>query len=111
MRTYVANEASHWDLLDHDFKTGRVNHSTEYSLKNGKHTNWVESYFARLRKMVGGQHLWVSQKYLYQYAEHAAWLENHSETCIEGLVKRLSTAAMDAPKSNKFRGHWQRAVA
>ena len=32
-----------------NFKTGRVNHSTEYSLKNGKHTNWVESYFARLR--------------------------------------------------------------
>ena len=41
--TIFADEGSHWDLLDHDYKTGRVNHSTEYSLVNGKHTNWVES--------------------------------------------------------------------
>jgi len=51
------------------------------------------------------QHHWCSAKYLYQYAEHAAWLEDHRETCIEGLVKRITTAAMDAPKSN-----WQRAA-
>ena len=60
--------------------------------------------------MIGGQHHRVSQKYLYQYAEHAAWLEDHRETGIEGLVKRITTAAMDAPKSNKFRGYWQRAA-
>jgi len=58
--TIFADEGPHWDLLEHDFKTGRVNHSTEYSLLNGKHTNWVESYFARLRKMVKGQHHGVS---------------------------------------------------
>jgi len=108
--TIFADEASHWDMLEHEYNVGRVNHSTEYSLKNGKHTNWVESYFARLRKMIGGQHHWCSAKYLYQYAEHAAWLEDHRETCIEGLVKRITTAAMDAPKSNKFRGYWQRAA-
>lgn len=107
--TIFADEGSHWDLLDHEFKTGRVNHSTEYSLLNGKHTNWVESYFARLRKMVKGQHHGVSHQLLYQYAEHAAWLEDHRETSIEGLVKRLATAAFDAAKSNKFRGYWQRS--
>ena len=107
--TIFADEASHWDMLNWDFKTGRVNHSTEYSLKNGKHTNWVESYFARLRKMIGGQHHWVSPKYLYQYAEHAAWLEDHRETPIGGLVRRITGAAMFAPKSNKFKGYWQRS--
>ena len=106
--TIFADEGSHWDLLDHEYKTGRVNHSTEYSLLNGKHTNWVESYFARLRKMVKGQHHGVSSKFLYQYAEHAAWLEDHRETCVEGLVNRITTAAMSAPKSRKFKGYWQK---
>jgi len=109
--TIYADEATHWDALVWDFETGRVNHSTEYSLLDGRHTNWVESYFARLRKMVSGQHHWVSPTYLHQYAEHAAWLEDHRESTIGGLVKKLSTAAMFAPKSRKFKGYWQRAEA
>ena len=108
--TIFADEGSHWDLLDHEYKTGRVNHSTEYSLLNGKHTNWVESYFARLRKMIGGQHHGVSPKYLYQYAEHAAWLEDHRKTDILGLAQKLVAAAVIAPESKKFKGYWQRAV-
>jgi len=108
--TIFADEAPHWDTLAWDFETGRVNHSTEYSLGNGVHTNWVESYFARLRKMIRGQHHWVSPDYLYQYAEHAAWLEDHRDTTIGGLVNKLSTAAMLAPKSKKFKGYWQRAT-
>ena len=35
---------------------------------------------------------------------------DHRETDIQGLVKRITAAAMDAPKSNKFRGYWQRAA-
>lgn len=107
--TIFADEGTHWDVLEWDFKTARVNHSTEYSLKNGKHTNWVESYFARLRKMIGGQHHWVSPKYLYQYAEHAAWLEDHRKTDIAGLATRIVDAALTAPKSRKFKGYWQKA--
>jgi len=108
--TIYADEGSHWDALEWEYKSERVNHSTEYSLGHGKHTNWVESYFARLRKMVSGQHHWVSPKYLYQYAEHAAWLEDHRETDIAGLAKKLVGAAMLAGKSNKFKGYWQRAA-
>lgn len=108
--TIYADEGSHWDLLQQDFKMGRVNHSTEYSLKNGKHTNWVESYFARLRKMVKGQHHGVSASYLYQYAEHAAWLEDHRKTDILGLAEKLVAAAVIAPESKKFKGYWQRAA-
>jgi len=108
--TIIADEATtHWDALEWAFDTQRINHSEAYS-HNGAHTNWVESYFARLRKMIGGQHHWVSAKYLYQYAEHSAWLEDHRDTDIEGLVKRITTAAMEAPKSAKFKGYWQRAA-
>ena len=108
--TIFADEANHWDVLGWDYKTERVNHSTEYSLLDGTHTNWVESYFSRLRKMVSGQHHWVSADYLYQYAEHAAWLEDHRETDIAGLAKKIVKAAMLAPKSRKFKGYWQRAA-
>ena len=76
--TIVADEASHWDVLEAEYKSKRINHSEAYSYRDGTHTNWVESYFARLRKMVKGQHHGVSAKYLYQYAEHTAWLEDLS---------------------------------
>ncbi|BAB52144.1 msr5754 [Mesorhizobium japonicum MAFF 303099] len=39
----------------------------------------VESYFSRLRCMVAGQHHQVWRRYLYQYANHAAWLEDHRQ--------------------------------
>ena len=44
--TIVADEATHWDALEWDYKSKRINHSEAYSLGNGTHTNWVESYFA-----------------------------------------------------------------
>jgi len=107
--TIVADEASHWDVLEAEYKSKRINHSEAYSYGDGTHTNWVESYFARLRKMVKGQHHGVSHKYLYQYAEHSAWLEDHRKTDIRGLAEKLVAAAVIAPESKKFKGYWQRA--
>jgi len=39
-------------------------------------SNQVESYFARLRRMIDWQHHGVSPRYLYQYANEAAWKED-----------------------------------
>ena len=72
----AADEASHWDMLHDGWEVDRVNHSEVYS-DHGKHTNWVESFFSRLRRMVEGQHHFVSPQYLHQYANQAAWLEDH----------------------------------
>ena len=108
--TIVADEATHWDALEWAFETKRINHSLAYSFGGGAHTNLVESYFARLRKMIAGQHHWVSPKYLYQYAEHAAWIEDHRKEGLLELSKRIVQAAMLAPKSRKFKGYWQRAA-
>ncbi len=71
LATMAADEASHWDALHAGWDVDRINHSEAYS-DHGKHTNWVESYFARLRRMIRGQHHWVSPQYLHQYANHAA---------------------------------------
>ena len=88
MATMSADEArigTRCSRLERD----RVNHSVVYS-DHGKHTNWVESYFSRLRRMVVGQHHHVSPHYLFQYANQAAWLEDNRHksngTLAFGLV-------------------------
>ncbi len=108
--TMYADEGTHWDLLDTTFACGRVNHSEEYSAGGGAHTNWVESYFSRLRRMVSGQHHWVSPKYLAQYASHAAWIEDHRRDCNRVLTDRALRNAMVSPVSREFKGYWQRAA-
>lgn len=104
-----ADEATHWDALEMQFRSSRINHSEAYSDGNGKHTNWVESYFSRLRRMVIGQHHQVSHKYLYQYANHAAWLEDHRCRSNGGNAMALLGGALNHPASRVWGGYWQRA--
>lgn len=107
--TISADEASHWDLLHAGWSVDRVNHSLMYS-DHGKHTNMAESYFSRLRRMVVGQHHHVSPQYLYQYANHAAWLEDNRRTDNGTLAHIMVSNAMDAPVSRNWKGYWQRAA-
>ena len=105
-----ADEGTHWDILEDAYAVGRVNHSVEYSAGHGKHTNWVESYFSRLRRMVTGQHHFVSHKYLGQYAHHAAWIEDHRAEGNKMLAHRALRNALVSPVSREFKGYWQRAT-
>jgi len=109
MATMSADEASHWDELHMGYHVDRVNHSEIYS-DHGKHTNWVESYFSRLRRMVQGQHHHVSPQYLYQYANHAGWLEDNRRTDNGTLARIVVSNAMGAPVSRNWKGYWQRAA-
>ncbi len=88
-----ADEASHWDTLHAGWNVDRVNHSEIYS-DHGKHTNMVESFFSRLRRMVEGQHHDVSAQYLHQYANHAAWLEDNRRTDNGTLAAMVVSNAM-----------------
>ena len=109
MATMSADEASHWDLLHAAWEVDRVNHSEVYS-DHGKHTNMAESYFSRLRRMVAGQHHHVSPQYLYQYANHAAWLEDNRRSDNGELAHRLVANSMSSPVSRGWKGYWQRAA-
>ncbi|MCB1474028.1 MAG: IS1595 family transposase [Rhodobiaceae bacterium] len=104
-----ADEASHWDALHAGWQTHRINHSEAYSVLDVC-TNQVESYFARLRRMVRGQHHHVSPRYLYQYANHAAWLEDHRRESNGDLAGRIGRLAMTAPVSRQWKGYWQRSA-
>lgn len=105
-----ADEVAHWDVLEPDFEMKRVNHSDAYS-REGVHTNLAESYFSRLRRMIGGQHIRVEGQYLDAYAAHAAWLEDHRFDSNDGLADRLIGGALAAPVSRAWKGYWQRRAA
>jgi transposase-like protein len=102
-----ADEASHWDALHAHFETKRINHSLAYSL-DGACTNQAESFLARLRRMVDGQHHGVSPQYLHQYANHAAWLEDHRRLDNGALAHRALGLALTHPVSRNWKGYWQR---
>ena len=104
-----ADEASHWDDLHHGWNVDRVNHSLTYS-DHGKHTNMVESYFSRLRRMVQGQHHHVSPHYLHQYENQAAWLEDNRRTDNGTLAHGLVENAMLSRVSRNWKGYWQWAA-
>ncbi len=102
-----ADEASHWDALHDGWKVHRINHSEAYCL-DGACTNQAESYFSRLRRMVQGQHHYVSPQYLHQYAAHAAWLEDHHRLDNGALAHRALGLALGHKVSRNWKGYWQR---
>lgn len=105
--TVHADEAGHWDQLHGHFDTKRINHTVAYSL-NGACTNQAESFLARLRRMVDGQHHHVSPRYLSQYANHAAWMEDHRRLDNGALAHRALGLALGHPVSRNWKGYWQR---
>ena len=105
--TLVADEASHWDTLSKTFPVQRINHSEAYSL-DGISTNQVESYFARLRRMIRGQHHWVSPQHLSQYAREAAWKEDHRRLTNGEVASRALELALTHPVSSAWSGRWQK---
>lgn len=105
-----ADEAPHWDVLQwRRFELARINHSEAYSA-DGICTNQAESYFARLRRMIGGQHHHVSPQYLHQYASEAAWKEDHRRLDNGALASRAIRLAMAHRVSKNWCGYWQRAA-
>lgn len=105
-----ADEASHWDALHAGWQVHRINHSEAYCLQ-GACTNWAESFFSRLRRMVDGQHHAVSPQYLHQYATHAAWIEDNRRLDNGALASRIGGLAMAQPVSRQWKGYWQRGKA
>lgn len=103
-----ADEAAHWDDLHRTFPdAGRINHSVAYSAY-GANTNQAESFFARLRRMVSGQHHFVTARYLYQYANEAAWKEDNRRLDNGRAFSSVIRLALASAKSASFCGYWQR---
>ena len=106
MAVIHADEASHWDHLHDGWQVKRINHSEAYS-HDGACTNGVESYFSRLRRMVRGQHHHVSPRYLYQFANEAAWKEDHRRESNGDLAARIVSLGLAASVSRNWAGYWK----
>ena len=104
-----ADEASHWDALHAKFLTWRINHSEAYS-KGGACTNQAESFLARLRKMVEGQHHHVSPQHLHAYATHASWLEGHRREDNGALARQSLALVAGTGRSHIWVGRWQKRI-
>jgi len=105
-----ADEATHWDALHAAYDTRRINHSEAYSL-NGACTNFAESYFSRLRRMIEGQHHHVSAHLLFQYANEAAWKEDNRRLDNGALTRRALGLALNHKVSRAWSGYWHRSAA
>ena len=63
------------------------------------------------RRMVMGQQHHVSPQYLYQFANEAAWKEDHRRLSNGELSHKKLALAMAHPVSRVWAGYWQRASA
>jgi ISXO2-like transposase domain len=79
-------------------------------MDNGACTNQAESFFSRLRRMVGGQHHEVSSQYLHQYAAPAAWMEDHLRLDNGALAHRALGLALSQGVSRQWKDYWQRSA-
>ena len=106
-----ADESGAWDRLIAAYDMRRVNHSVEFMGTDGACTNQAESYFARLRRAEFGQHHHISGQYLSQYANEAAFRENHRRWPNGDNWRAVTRLALSNPKSAVWCGYWQRSAA
>lgn len=105
--TLYSDDARHWTRLNAYFSSYQINHEECYSQGFGLHSNGAESFFARLRTMLRGQHRKADAKYLHLYANHAAWLEDNRRITNGQLLDELLTNVLKNKPSSHFCGYWQ----
>jgi hypothetical protein len=98
-------------VLHGSYETFRVNHSREFKAEDGANVNQAESFFSRLRRAEYGDHHRISGQYLYQYANEMAWREDHRREPNGLHFRHVTGAALRHPKSEVWRGYWQRSAA
>ena len=85
-----------------------VNHSEEYQNDEGVNTNFAESYFSRLRRMVIGQHHKLSKKYLSLYVNEITYRENLRDWENKDIFIDLIKHCMNCSSNTNFNGYWDR---
>lgn len=85
-----------------------VNHSEEYQTDDKVDTNFAESFFSRLRRMVIGQHHKLSKKYLELYVNEITYRENVRDWTNREVFIDIITHCMNCFPNTNFNGYWQR---
>lgn len=81
--TVMTDQLNSYGILDgrtgKDFIHIKIDHSTTYSLGDGRHTNTIESCWAVLKRSVYGVFHHVSVKYLQQYVDEFCFRLNNRD--------------------------------
>lgn len=107
--TVHADEASHWDDVEHRYLTKRINHSVEYATAEAC-TNQAESFFSRLRRAEVGTHHHIAGAYLNAYAMEMAWREDNRRVSNGEQFLMATSSALAHPVSRQWKGYWQRSA-
>lgn len=105
--TIHADESNAYDPLHGYFDTKRVNHSKEYRSDAGITNNYAESFFSRFRRLQYGQHHKISNRYLDNYANEAAYREDMRNTPNGAITKDLIVKCLYTKTSRDWCGYWQ----
>lgn len=106
----VADEAAHWGILQTAFELKQINHSKTGFSWGGVHTNWVESFNSRVRRLEKGVYNHISER-TAAYANETSWREDHRRHSNGDQFRLLLGAAARLSVSTEWRGYWQRRRA
>ncbi|MCK9338316.1 MAG: IS1595 family transposase [Arcobacteraceae bacterium] len=101
------DEADAFKPLHKTFDRKVVNHSWEYSSEEGYNNNQAESFNARFRRMVLGQHHHISTLYLSNYAAEVAYREDTRRFTNGDIFKDLVDRCLRTLPHNEWRGYHQ----
>jgi len=75
-----------------DYEHKSVDHSKkQYVGATGETTNMIEGFFSQLKRTIGGTHIWVSGKYLANYAKECEYRFNRRKSPASMLPELLTT--------------------
>ena len=103
--TIYADTSTDWADLHRKFSVKRINHDKAFS-HDGICTNWVEGYFSRLR-VLERVHRHIAGPYLQNYAEEAAWREDHRRKANGELFDRLGRLLLSHKPTRDFVRYWR----
>lgn len=99
------DESRAWDGMEVDYDVRRVNHKVEYSSKEGHNNNQCESFNARFRRMIEGQHHHVSTLYLDLYANEVAYREDTRRMSNGDIFKDVLSRCLMTPVHGEWCGY------
>jgi transposase-like protein len=105
----VTDEHSAYNFYSGEFDAHyKVNHRQEFMNKDGFHTNYAESYFARVRAAVSGAWHKQTLQYLEEYAWEFAWRQfmvgTNNREQFEDLLKRV----LNSGRAVRFGDYWKK---
>ena len=97
----MADEAPvYGPLTAHGYGLETVNHRAKEWVRGDAHVNNLEAFWANVKRMISGTHVWVSKKHLQKYLMEAEFRHNlrkHPYVMFHLLLSAFPKGAPRAP--------------